>query len=162
MRLIFPAKHSALLISLVSAALISPLTWAAPPAGGHQHSHATAQPSGQGSNSGAMAAMRDMQAMHGKMMAANTSAERQALMADHMKAMQEGMKAMQQMGSCCGRKGMSRSMATRMDTMTMMQMMGGMGMNGMMEHSALTLASARTFCARPTALTEAVRAGRPA
>jgi hypothetical protein len=80
-----------------------------------------------------MMAMKDMQAMHEKMMAAKTPAERQALMVDHMKAMQEGMQAMQQMGACCQGKG--ASMHQRIDMMTMMmqmmmdrqQMMGGTG-----------------------------------
>ena len=40
--------------------------------------------------------MAAMQAMCGKMAAAQTPAERQALMADHMKAMQDGMGKMMQ------------------------------------------------------------------
>ena len=143
MRPISRANRSAVVILMLGAVLVAPLAFATPPAGKHDHSHAAAQPSRQGSETGAMAAMRDMQVMHEKMMAAKTPAERQALMADHMKAMQEGMKAMQHMGARCGGKGSSKSMATRMDMMTMMmqmmmdrqQMMGGMGMHGMMRHS---------------------------
>ena len=41
--------------------------------------------------------MQAMQAMHQKMMAAQTLIERQALMADHMKAMQDGMAMMKEM-----------------------------------------------------------------
>lgn len=43
--------------------------------------------------------MKMMQAMHQKMMAAKTPEERQALMAEHMKAMQGGMSMMCEMGS---------------------------------------------------------------
>ena len=137
------AKLSAVVISMLGAVLVASPTFATPPAGEHDHSHAAAQPLGEGNDTGAMAAMRDMQTMHEKMMAAKTPAERHALMADHMKAMREGMKAMEHMGSCCGGKGSSKSMAMRMDMMTMMmqmmmdrqQMMGGMGMHGMMRHS---------------------------
>ena len=42
--------------------------------------------------------MKTMQEMHQKMMAAKTPAERAALMKDHMKAMQDGMAMMGQMG----------------------------------------------------------------
>jgi hypothetical protein len=44
-----------------------------------------------------------MQEMHEKMMAARTPAERQALMADHMKAMQDGMAMMGQMKPPAGK-----------------------------------------------------------
>lgn len=71
--------------------------------------------------------MKSMQAMHEKMMAAPTPEARQALMAEHMKTMQEGMTMMKQMGG----KGMKGDMASRqqmmekrMDMMvSMMQMM---------------------------------------
>ena len=43
--------------------------------------------------------MKAMREMHKKMMAAKTPEERQALMADHMKAMQDGMSMMGQMGA---------------------------------------------------------------
>jgi hypothetical protein len=80
--------------------------------------------------------MQHMQAMHDQMMAAKSPAERQALMADHMKAMQEGMDAMQYMAGA-GKE--SDGMGTmRMDMMTMMmqmmmdrQQMGARGMGGM-------------------------------
>ena len=61
--------------------------------------------------------MKDMQAMHEKMMSAKTPEERQALMAEHMKMMQDGMAMMKQMG------GMSK----------MGGMQGGKGMGGMSE-----------------------------
>ena len=47
-----------------------------------------------------------MQAMHEKMMAAKTPEERNAMMAEHMKSMQDGMKIMEGMTSP-GMKGMS-------------------------------------------------------
>ena len=43
--------------------------------------------------------MRAMQAMHEKMSAANTPQERQALMGEHMKVMQDGMRMMESMRS---------------------------------------------------------------
>ena len=71
-----------------------------------------------------------MQAMHEKMMAAKTPEERNALMAEHMKSMQDGMKMMEGMASP-GMKGMSGEMGAhhammekRMAMMqTMMKMM---------------------------------------
>jgi hypothetical protein len=95
----------------------------------------------------AAAALQNMQTLHEKMTAANTPAERQALMADHMKAMQQGMSAMQHM--CCqSSKGAmsSQMMQMRMDMMTMMmqmmmdrqQMMGGGSMGGMMSGAPTT------------------------
>ena len=78
-----------------------------------------------------MKAMKDMQQ---KMMAAKSPAERQALMADHMKAMQDGMAMMKEMHGGMGgmsgmdhSKGMPADMAQRHQMMTehmaMMQMM---------------------------------------
>ena len=73
------------------------------------------------------AQMRSMREMHDKMMAATSPEERQALMADHMKAMQDGMAMMGRMqgGSMGG--GMSGSqhgmMERRMDMMQMMMQM---------------------------------------
>lgn len=80
---------------------------------------------------GSMAAMdprmKTMQEMHQKMMAAKTPADRQALMADHMKAMQDGMTMMKGMAGMGDGKGMPADMAKRQqmmaDHMTMMQMM---------------------------------------
>jgi len=46
--------------------------------------------------------MKAMQAMHDKMAAARTPEERQALMAEHMKLMQEGMAMMGGMGPGMG------------------------------------------------------------
>ena len=76
---------------------------------------------------------KSMQAMHEKMMAAKTPEERNALMAEHMKSMQDGMKMMEGMASpgMKGMSGMSGDMAAhhammekRMGMMqTMMKMM---------------------------------------
>jgi len=65
--------------------------------------------------------MKDMQAMHEKMMSAKTPEERQALMSEHMKMMQDGMAMMKQMG------GMSR----------MGGMQGGKGMGGMTDRQQM-------------------------
>jgi len=71
--------------------------------------------------------MKSMQEMHDKMMAAKTSDERQALMVDHMKAMQEGMAMMGQMQGAAGMgAGMPMKpemMGRRMDMMQMMMQM---------------------------------------
>ena len=53
------------------------------------------------------AQMKSMQAMHEKMMSAKTPAERNALMAEHMKSMQGGMAMMEGMGDRGDRGGMS-------------------------------------------------------
>lgn len=65
---------------------------------------ATAAPSAMGDH------MKNMQAMRDKMMNANTPAERQALMDEHMKSMHEGMammKGMQGMGNMQGKPAMA-------------------------------------------------------
>lgn len=78
--------------------------------------------------------MTAMQGMHEKMMAAKTPQERNALMADHMKAMQDGMAVMGKMNGMANMTGMGEKsmdmmghhqmMEKRMDMMTtMMQMM---------------------------------------
>ena len=77
-----------------------------------------------------------MQTLHAKMAAAQTPAERQALMADHSKAMHEGMDMMKGMKAMGGKPGMGSGttpvdpaqhqpmMEMRMDMMqTMMDMM---------------------------------------
>ena len=71
--------------------------------------------------------MKSMREMHEKMMAAKTPEERQALMADHMKAMHDGMAMMGQM-KAPGDKGGGMPihgdmMAKRMDMMEMMMQM---------------------------------------
>jgi hypothetical protein len=66
--------------------------------------------------------MKAMQETHEKMMAAKTPEERQAIMAEHMKSMQDGMAMMGQMKG--GMAASTAMMGKRMDMMeTMMQMM---------------------------------------
>lgn len=72
--------------------------------------------------------MAQMREMHRKMMAAKTPQERQALMAEHMKAMQGGMSMMCEMGAAPAPQSgapsdemMKRCMAMRDMTMQMMQ-----------------------------------------
>ena len=75
--------------------------------------------------------MKAMQEMHDKMMAAKTPEERSALMAEHMKTMQDGMGMMKGMGGMAGPKSPPTNMTERqtmmeqrMDMMqTMMEMM---------------------------------------
>ena len=74
--------------------------------------------------------MKSMREMHNQMMAAKTPEERNALMAEHMKTMQDGMSMMNGMSSG-GMSGMAKDMAMRhqmlekhMEMMqSMMQMM---------------------------------------
>jgi hypothetical protein len=101
----------ALSVATLAAACASPgTTTAAPPAAGM----APMAMGGAGSMPGMDARMKAMQEMHQKMMNAGTPAERQALMADHMKAMQGGMAMMKEMqvmhaGSGAGGMGMKDS-----------------------------------------------------
>jgi len=72
--------------------------------------------------------MKTMQGMHQKMMAAKTPEERQALMAQHMKAMQGGMSMMCEMGGGMGASGTSGSTdmmkrCTELKDMTVQMMM---------------------------------------
>lgn len=71
--------------------------------------------------------MKTMQAMHEKMMTAKTPQERQALMVEHMKTMQDGMAMMNGMKGGSAPANLAerqRTMEMRMDMMqSMMQMM---------------------------------------
>lgn len=94
---------------------------AAPP-----KAQSTVRPAASGApTAGPMEAqMKSMRAMHDKMMAAKTPEERQALMAEHMKAMQDGMAMMGRMKS--GKAAMPMTpemMGQRMDMMEMMMQM---------------------------------------
>lgn len=111
-------RHTLLTIALATAALTSWAQTTAEQAQHQAHVLATEQASAPTSDlatpgsAGKMAAvdnkMKTMQEMHQKMMNAKTPEERQALMAERMKTMQEGMAMM-----------------------SMMSMMGGAGMGGM-------------------------------
>ena len=78
--------------------------------------------------------MKVMREMHEKMMAAKTPEERKTLMADHMKAMQDGMAVMGKMDSMGGMsemgdmKGMGRMGADAKKKGMSMDMMGHHGM----------------------------------
>lgn len=108
------------------------------PAGSTSPASANMKAAAKPTGAGPMAAMakmdehmKAMQAMHEKMLAAKTPAERQALMDEHMKLMQDGMGMMQQMGAGMqgmggmqGGKGMPANRAERQQMMEKrMQMM---------------------------------------
>jgi hypothetical protein len=101
----------ALSVATLAAACASPgTTAAAPPATGM----APMAMGGAGPMVAIDSRMKAMQEMHQKMMNAGTPAERQALMADHMKAMQGGMAMMKEVqamhaGSGAGGMGMMGS-----------------------------------------------------
>jgi len=80
---------------------------------------------------GTIKAMREM---HEKMMAAKTPEERKALMADHMKTMQDGMSMMEKMDSTGGMPEMGDMKGTGKGPGTMK---GGMPMNMMASHEAM-------------------------
>jgi hypothetical protein len=140
-------RHTILTIALATAALTS---WAqtTPEQAQHQaHVLATEQLSAPTSDlaappggAGKMAAMdnkmKTMHEMHEKMMNAKTPEEKKALMAEHMKTMQDGMATMGMMGGTGmagmqGKKPMARNMKERQQMMekrmemmeSMMQMM---------------------------------------
>lgn len=130
---------AALSLAALATACASPGATDAAPAAGMSHRGA---PKPMAAMEPRMKAMKDM---HQKMMAARSPAERQALMADHMKAMQEGMAMMKEMhggmqgmggmGAMDHSKGMPAGMTQRHQMMTehmaMMQMMMDMMMQRM-------------------------------
>ena len=79
--------------------------------------------------------MKAMQEMHDKMMAAKTSEERNALMAEHMTTMQEGMAAMKSMGGMGGMAHAKATPANMAQRQTMMEQRMDM-MQSMMEMMA--------------------------
>ena len=123
-----------LAIALTAAgSLIGCSTAPAMPAGtASAHSKATPEPM-----AGMDAQMKTMQAMHEKMMNAKSPEERSKLMAEQMKAMQDGMKMMEGMASpgMAGMKDMSGGMgahhAMMEKRMAMMQTMMKMMMDRM-------------------------------
>ena len=144
-------RHTILTIALATAALTS---WAqtTPEQAQHQaHVLATEQLSAPTSDlaappggAGKMAAMdnkmKTMQEMHEKMMNAKTPEEKKALMAEHMKTMQDGMAMMSMMGGAGmggmqGQKPMPGNMKQRQQMlekrMEMMETMMQMMMDGM-------------------------------
>jgi len=143
-------RHTILTVALATAALTS---WAqtTPEQAQHQaHVLATEQLSAPTSDlatpgsAGKMAAMdskmKTMQEMHQKMMNAKTPEEKKALMAEHMKTMQDGMAMMSMMGGAGmggmqGQKPMPGNMKQRQQMMEkrmeMMEAMMQMMMDGM-------------------------------
>ncbi len=116
-------------LALALAAASTLIACTTPPAMqmGSAPSTGMATPERTAAMDGQMKTMRDM---HTKMMNAKTPEERQALMGEHMKAMQGGMgmmKGMSGMGSMGDTKAMPADMAQRHKMMTqhmaMMQMM---------------------------------------
>jgi len=132
-------------IALSGTALITAIAMAAQPASppkaadehaGHHPADAASAPApAPAANQDRMKAMHEM---HDKMMNAKTAQERQALMTDHMKAMQGGMQMMKGMGAkpMAGMSGMGDSkaapanmaqrqqlMESRMDTLQLMMEM---------------------------------------
>ena len=134
MKLIHPLSLALALITLGAAA-------AAPPDDAHKGHHpegaasAPASKATTGKTTPDMARMANqrkaMQEMHDKMMASKTPEERSALMAEHMKTMQEGMGMMKGIGGMTPPKSPPADMTQRqtmmeqrMDMMqTMMEMM---------------------------------------
>ena len=140
-------RHTALTLALATAVIGS---WAQTdaehkkhqetvPAAGQfsaQPSASTVTPAGAGKMAAMDSKMKAMSAMHEKMMSAKTPEEKKALMAEHMKSMQDGMAMMSTMGGA-GMADMKSSkpmpgnmgehhqmMEKRMEMMTvMMQMM---------------------------------------
>jgi len=102
--------------------------------------------------------MKTMQEMHQKMMAAKTPAERAALMKDHMKAMQDGMAMMGQMG---GGPAMMGQMGAGMPGMPMQgagmsSMPGGMH-EDMMQRMAMMQMMMRMMVDREAAMPPAAK-----
>jgi len=114
----------ALAVAISGASLLAACTTAPAMPMGSAPASSIATPERMAAMDGQMKTMRDM---HTKMMNAKTPEERQALMGEHMKAMQGGMGMMKGMGGMGDSKGMSADMAQRQPMMTqhmaMMQMM---------------------------------------
>ncbi|MBI3730573.1 MAG: hypothetical protein WA071_16395 [Undibacterium umbellatum] len=142
-------------LCLTSSLIIASSVWAAEPADHKEHHPASASasakvtaPSGSASKS-SMQKMDDqiqtMHDMHEKMMNAKNPEERSALMADHMKAMQDGMAMM---GKMAGDKkpkmkdGMQKDMAMHDMMERRMEMMEGM-MQMMMDRMPASTAVAK-------------------
>ena len=121
--------RSILLLTITAALSSGALAQSAQDHGAHHPANAVAPTSGTSKAPKVPPAqmetqMKSMQAMHQKMMDANTPDERQALMGEHMKAMQDGMAMMGQMG---GGPAMMGQMGAGMPGMPMQ----GAGMSSM-------------------------------
>lgn len=90
----------------------------------HDHAHAASTTPPAPTPSNPSAAMQHMQLMHDKWMAAKTPAERKAVMAEHMRAMEDAMVAINHMTHGDGHDAKSPdSMQQHMAMMTMMMQM---------------------------------------
>ena len=122
-----PLRFIGLSLALASASILIACTTAPTMPMGAGPAQGMASPEHMAAMDAQMKAMREM---HAKMMNARTPDERQALMADHMKAMQGGMSMMKNMPSMGEPTGMAPEMAAHHKTMTqhmeMMQMMTDM------------------------------------
>ena len=113
-----------LALALAAASTLIACTTAPAMPMGSAPASSMATPERMAAMDGQMKTMRDM---HTKMMNAKTPEERQALMGEHMKAMQGGMDMMKGMSGMGDSKGMPADMAQHHTMMTqhmaMMQMM---------------------------------------
>lgn len=106
------------LTPLLAAAMVLSACAATQPDKDHaaHHPPGAAAPSTSPSPAQVDEQMKAMRAMHDKMMSAKTPDERQALMAEHMKAMRDGMSMMCEMAEmkkrCMGMKDMTMQMMT--------------------------------------------------
>ena len=117
-------RSIALAFAISGASLLNACTTALAMPMGSAPASSMATPERMAAMDGQMKTMRDM---HTKMMNAKTLEERQALMGEHMKAMQGGMDMMKGMFGMGDSKGMPADMAQHRTMMTqhmaMMQMM---------------------------------------
>ena len=130
-----PLRSVSLVVALASASALIACTTAPAMPMGAAYGGGMATPEHMDAMHAQMTTMREM---HTKMMNARTPEERQALMADHMKAMQGGMAMMKGMGGMSGMddpKSMPADMGPRhkvmAQQMAMMQMMMDMMMQRM-------------------------------
>lgn len=118
------------------------------PDGAASHAATNKKSSANSVNADKMAAMdkqmKEMQIMHEKMTSAKTQDERQTLMTEHMKVMQDGMGMMKQMGGMSGMggmqagKGMSYNMTDRQQMMEKRMDMIESMMQMMVDHTPFT------------------------
>jgi hypothetical protein len=118
------------LYALLGAALVAPpfvVSAATPPATADQHAAHHPAASAAAPNAARDVRMKAMREMRDKMMNAKTPEERQALMADHMKSMQDGMEMMTGMGGMGAAMGSGMGDGKRMpaDMAKRQQMMEG-------------------------------------
>lgn len=142
-------------LCLTSSLIIASSVWAAEPVDHKEHHPVSASASAKVTATSGSASKSSMQKMddqiqtmhdmHEKMMNAKTSEERSALMADHMKAMQDGMAMMGKMAGYKETKmkdGMQKDMPMHGMMENRMEMMEGM-MQMMMDRMPASTAIAK-------------------